>query len=467
MRDEGGSGTEETLAAPAVSASSQKLAQGTTRGANDEDAIIAIEPTIDARVVSVGTITRASSPSLSQPAGDHDDLPVVDPSNYQIVKELARGGMGRILEARDLRLGRPVAIKEVLHGDDSARARFDREVRITARLQHPAIVHVTEAGQWPSGQPFFAMKLIRGKPLDQKISAAKDLGERLSLLTAVTAVTEALAYAHSQSVIHRDLKPANVLVGDFGETVVIDWGIAKDLKDTEEIVSIAPRITEGATIEGSVIGTPSYMPPEQASGARVDERADVYALGALLYQLLAGVPPYVGRTTAEVLSKVLDEAPPPLSTVVPDAPADLVAIVEKAMARVPAQRFPTANEMAVELKRFQQGQLVKSHDYTTRELLVRWIRRNRAAVAVGSIAFATLAVVAIVGMLKILSESGRADAEEVQVRAQADSGMISQARSTLLTDPTEAVAILKRLFPGTAELRAARMIAARPRRSAS
>jgi len=449
VRDDGA--TDETLAA-----TGPVLAKGTTRGS---------DPTVSAELVR--EVTRASSVSQTSEPAVHDTLPVVDRSNYQIVSELARGGMGRILEAHDLRLDRPIAIKEVLHGDEGARARFDREVRITAGLQHPAIVHVTEAGQWPDGQPFFAMKLIRGKPLDVQIAEAKSLTGRLTLLPAVIAVTDALAYAHTRSVIHRDLKPANVLVGDFGETVVIDWGIAKDLSDAEEIVSLTPEVRgsmqlkAGAaeTVVGSVMGTPSYMPPEQANGERVDARADVYALGAMLYQVLAGVPPFIGRTTAEVLAKVLEGAPEPLASIVPDAPIDLITIVEKAMARTPAERFPTANEMVAELKSFQRGMLVKSHDYTTWQLIKRWFRRNRGAVVVGAIAFTALCVVGGVLLWRNVEAQREAEVEATAARAQADHGLIGDARSVLATDPTEALAILKQLSPGSRELRAARMIA--------
>ena len=450
MRDDGA--TDETLAAPATG---PKLARGTTRGS---------DPTVSADLVR--QVTRASSPSLSQPAVESVPvvLPVVERSNYQIISELARGGMGRILEARDLRLDRPIAIKEVLDDDEGARARFDREVRITAGLQHPAIVHVTEAGQWPDGQPFFAMKLIRGKPLDVRIAEAASLTDRLTLLPAVIAVTDALAYAHTQAVIHRDLKPANVLVGDFGETVVIDWGIAKDLSDTEEMVSLRPEVRAvpaGAaeTVAGSVMGTPSYMPPEQANGDRVDARADVYALGAMLYQVLAGVPPFIGRTTAEVLAKVLESAPEPLASIVPDAPSDLITIVEKAMARAPADRFPTANEMVAELKRFQRGMLVKSHDYTTWQLTKRWFARNRGAVLVGAIACVALVVFGGLGLWRIVVERRNTEIEAIEARTQADTRTIAEAKEVLATDPTEALAILKRLSPDTLQLRAARMIA--------
>src|SRR5262249_17423779 len=145
--------------------------------------------------------------------------PVVARSCYSFRSEVASGGMGRILLARDPRADRTVAIKEVLNSDPAAWARFEREARITARLQHPAIVPLYEAGHWPSGEPFFAMKMVEGRPLDKVIAKTEHLEDRLKLLPIVKAVVDALAYAHSRRIIHRDLKPANVLVGDFGETI--------------------------------------------------------------------------------------------------------------------------------------------------------------------------------------------------------------------------------------------------------
>src|SRR5690349_11140156 len=164
--------------------------------------------------------------------GDLDELPSIDPRHYAVGAELARGGMGRILSARDRRLGRAVAIKELLRAAPEARARFEREARITARLQHPAIVSLYEAGRWPGGEPFYVMKLVEGEPLDRKI-AERSFEERLGLVSHVIAVVDALAYAHGKGVIHRDLKPSNVLIGDHGETVVIDWGLAKELGDDD------------------------------------------------------------------------------------------------------------------------------------------------------------------------------------------------------------------------------------------
>src|SRR5262249_19743370 len=141
--------------------------------------------------------------------------------------EIGRGGMGRILRARDRRLGRTVAIKELL--GERWRGHFEREARLTARLQHPAIVSVHEAGRWPSGEPFYAMKYVAGKPLDRAIAARARLADRLALLPSFITVVEAMAYAHSEGIIHRDLKPQNILIGAFGATVIVDWGLAKDL----------------------------------------------------------------------------------------------------------------------------------------------------------------------------------------------------------------------------------------------
>ena len=139
--------------------------------------------------------------------------------------------MGRILAARDLRVGRPVAVKELLGRSPQLAARFEREARVTARLQHPGIVPIYEIGQWPDGTPFYSMRMVEGRTLREAIEAAPTLAARLALLPAVIAATEAVAFAHAQRVIHRDLTPSNVLVGAYGETVVIDWGLAKDLGD--------------------------------------------------------------------------------------------------------------------------------------------------------------------------------------------------------------------------------------------
>ena len=352
---------------------------------------------------------------------DYLDFSVSDPQRYVVGREIARGGMGRILAARDRRLGRPVAIKELLIGSNELRARFEREARITATLQHPAIVSLLEAGAWPGGEPFYVMKLVTGESLDKVIARCPTLDARLALLPNVIAAVDALAYAHSKRVIHRDLKPGNVLVGEFGETVVIDWGLAKDLAATsgEPDVSVGPyRAAPGQTLAGSVMGTPAYMPVEQAQGEAVDERADVYALGAMLYHVLAGVPPYTGKTSDAILDAVVAGPPPPIDARTAGVPPDLVTIVTKAMALAAADRYPTAKQLADDLKKFQTGQLVGAHRYSTWQLLRRWGRRHRTPLAVAAVASVLLGTLGVVSVRRIVreqarTEQSRRDAEEL------------------------------------------------------
>jgi len=365
--------------------------------------------------------------------GDLDELLTVSRDHYSEGAEFARGGMGRIVAARDRRLGRAVggmgrivaardrrlgravALKELLVARPDLRRRFEQEARITGRLQHPSIVPIYECGRWPSGEPFYAMKHIKGRPLSDLIHEARTAGERLTLLPKVTAVAEAIAYAHSRLVIHRDLKPQNVLVGDFGETVVIDWGLAKEL-DVEEVAEDAAEEAEGGegeglTVAGSVMGTPAYMPPEQAKGEAVDERADVYALGAILYNCLGGAPPYRGKTSDQVIGALLAGPPPRLKERQPDLPPDLLSIVDKAMEPEAEDRYPTADALAADLRRYQTGQLVGAHHYGGAALVWRWVRRNRLAVSITSLFLIVLVVVGAVSIQRIVRARNRAETE--------------------------------------------------------
>jgi serine/threonine protein kinase/Tfp pilus assembly protein PilF len=372
--------------------------------------------------------------------GDLPTLPTIPHSAYKGDKEIARGGMGRIVAAEDQRLRRPVALKELIDPSPDQLGRFQREALITARLQHPGIVPVYEAGQWPTGEPFFAMKMVSGRPLDKVIAELRRLDERIALLPRIAAAADAMAYAHSQRVIHRDLKPGNVLIGDFGETVVIDWGLAKDLDASDGLASEerVPRsaserkkkpITDTSstlTVAGAVMGTPAYMAPEQARGEPVDTRADVFALGAMLYHLLAGVPPYNARTATDVIAAAA------LGRVVPleeregaerNAPKDLVAIVERAMEQDPDKRYAHAGELADELRRFMTGQLVGAHHYTLWQRLGRFVKKHRAAVTISTLSviafavFGTLAIRQIVEQRDLANEQ-RMIAESRRVAAE-------------------------------------------------
>ncbi len=352
-------------------------------------------------------------PSPARPPEEPDHLVTVDPAHYRLEHELARGGMGRVRLAHDHRLGRPVAIKELLDQGPEARRRFQLEARLTARLQHPSIINVHEAGVWPTGEPFFAMALIAGRSLGEVVQQSKTVESRLALLPHVLAASDAIAYAHDRGVVHRDLKPANVLVGDYGETVVIDWGVAKQAHDGEARPDSLPP---EATQPGAIVGTPASMAPEQARGDAVDERTDVYALGAMLDHLLSGRPAYDGGPW-DVVAAVRAGPPTPLSSRQPGLPRELLAIVERAMAREPAARYANARAFAADLRRFQSGQLVGAHHYSLGELLVRWVRRNRAAVVVAAVASLTLAVVGVTSVRRVVAAQARAEASRDDAEA--------------------------------------------------
>lgn len=390
---------------------------------------------------------------------------VVAPDRYRMGPEIARGGIGRIVRARDTQLERTVALKELVRDDPIALARFQREIRITAELQHPNIVPLHDAGKWPNGQPFYAMKLVEGQTLAAALREQETQASRLSLVPVLLDVAEALAYAHSQGVVHRDLKPSNILVGPFGETVVIDWGLAKHVEDRDDTDGAEPRrgSAPDETGDGAIIGTPAYMPPEQARGQEVDFRADVYAIGAMLYHLIAGKGPYGGDDRA-VLSKVKDAPPTPLLELSPGAPRDLVAIAAKAMAREPSSRYPTARELAEELRRYTTGGLVGAYRYGVIELLARFFEKQRAIVVTVLIALAALTGVAATGVKRITTERDRARQSAVsEARAHADAEqrvdqlLVEKARALLDRDPTESVAWLKKprtIPPGAATIAA-------------
>ena len=371
--------------------------------------------------MSESTLRPEASPTLpvSSPTGDEVRAgPIVDPVSYELGAEIARGGMGRIVAARDLRLRRAVAIKVLLEPTPELAARFAREASITARLQHPAIVPVHETGRLPSGEPFYAMKLVEGRSLDAEIADRPALADRMKLIPNAIAVVDALAYAHAQHIIHRDLKPANVLVGAFGETVVIDWGLARALDEPDAHGAVATDAKPGLTSAGAVVGTPAFMSPEQAQGDRVDERTDVYALGALLYHIISGAPPFRG-TSANVIAQLLDGPPTPIGELVPRVPSDLAALVTKAMARDPRERYPSARELATDLERFATGQLVAAYHYSPAQRITRAVRRNWQLFAAGAVALVLIAVIATFSVRRIVDE--RAEASRQRDTAHATS----------------------------------------------
>jgi WD40 repeat protein len=390
-----------------------------------------------------------------------------DQDRYDILGEHGRGGLGRVSRAHDRELGRDIAIKELISRGTLSEVRFLREALITARLEHPGIVPVYEAGRWPDGTPFYAMKLVSGRPLRALIAERKTVDDRLALLHHVIAVADAIAYAHGRNIIHRDLKPANVIVGDFGETVVIDWGLAKDLTAAEEPAAgggpFRAHRDEGLTSAGAVLGTPSYMAPEQARGELVDQRADVFAIGAMLWELcsLQKLPAGSSGLRHRILRT-------------PGIDPDLITILEKALDPDPAHRYPDAAALAADLKAFKAGARIAARRYSPWALLAHWIRRHRmlAISLAGAISIAVAS--GILHVRTIATERDRADAavqrlevtndrlghERARAIEQRNTLILAQATAALELDPTRSIEWLETYPADGADWKLAQVIAA-------
>jgi eukaryotic-like serine/threonine-protein kinase len=297
---------------------------------------------------------------LSDDRLNHLRTIVTDPdfgsTKYTIVKELARGGMGTVYLAEDRELNRLVAIKVLNTPDltDDFSNRMVREAQIIARLEHPGIVPVHDVGTLPDGRIFYAMKFVRGSRLDEYAEQGAPLRDRLRKFQAVC---DAVAFAHAHGVIHRDLKPQNIMIGSFGEVLVLDWGVAKCKPqiDAEFRSSISVNTRESAakdTIDGTVIGTRDYMSPEQARGEidQLDERADIYSLGAVLQFLLNDQPK---------VSKAAE------------------AICSKAMARARDSRYASASELSADVGRLLDAEPVSAYRESAVEKVSRWVSKNR------------------------------------------------------------------------------------------
>jgi serine/threonine protein kinase len=357
-----------------------------------------------------GSVTGPRSPALESTLDDRpvgvwgqSQDPGSGPGRYRILKTHGSGGLGVVYKALDAELHREVALKTVRSElSPESRRRFLREAEITAQLEHPGVVPIYGLGSDDRGHPYYAMRLVRGYTLKEAIdrfhqrhqagSSARTSGEGrvqlLKLLERFMAVCNTVAYAHSHGIVHRDLKPSNIMLADFGETLILDWGLAKlvdrselDSDTADRTLAPLPHYDELETLEGSVVGTPSFMSPEQATGLtnRIGPATDIYSLGTTLYTLLTGRVPFDRSDLSQILDRVQRgdfERPRRLN---PKIPRPLEMICLKAMSLRIEDRYQSAKELADDVERWIAGEPVTASRESYLERPLRWTRRSRFA----------------------------------------------------------------------------------------
>ncbi len=371
---------------------------------------------------SQSVTTRRDAPGPVVEPGDRPEV-----AGYEIVGELGRGGMGVVYQARQVLLDRPVALKMIRWGPltgSEERARFHAEAEVVARLQHPHIVQIHEVGE-ADGRPFFSLEFVAGGSLADRLDGTPLPARPAAGL--VELVARAIHWAHRQGVVHRDLKPANILLAPSDRPDAVSLGgdpaAAPRFEPKVSDFGLAKRLDRagGQTQTGAVLGTPSYMAPEQAEGKKdVGPAADVYALGAILYELLTGRPPFNAETPLDTLQQVLTRDPVPPSRLQAKVPRDLETICLKCLEKAPGKRFPSAEELAEDLRRFLDGEPIRARPVGRGEQLVKWARRRPAAAAVTGVSALAAAALVVVGVFwylqKLETDAARIQAAEQKAR---------------------------------------------------
>jgi WD40 repeat protein/tetratricopeptide (TPR) repeat protein len=362
--------------------------------------------------------TQPGDGSQQSPGTDRPALPDLD--GYEVLSELGRGGMGVVFMARQTKLGRPVALKMILSGGRAGTAelaRFRAEAEAIARLQHPNIVQIYEVGE-QGGLPYFTLEFCGGGNLHRKLNGTPlPTREAAVLVETLARATEA---AHRRNIIHRDLKPANILLAEDGTPKITDFGLAKKLDDDS-----------GQTQSGAVVGTPSYMAPEQAGGKnkQLGSATDIYALGAILYECLTGRPPFKAATIMETLRQVASDEPVPPARLQSTVPHDLETICLKCLQKEPARRYESAGALADDLRRFLENRPIVARPVGGVERAVKWARR-RPAIA-GLLGVSVAAALAMVVFSVALLESNE------QLKAANDELGAANTKLTIQTEEAQ------------------------------
>jgi eukaryotic-like serine/threonine-protein kinase len=384
------------------------------------------DPEVDASLALLGDLASTHiAADTSQANRFFTEHPGVQ--RFHVLRPLASGGLGEVFVARDQELHREVALKLIQEqhaGDPRSRTRFQFEAQITGRLEHPGVIPVYGLGVDERGRAYYAMRFVRGESLKDSIARfhretgqTREAGERSlafrELLSRFVDVCNTMAYAHGRGILHRDLKPANIMLGPYGETLVVDWGLAKAAGSADGEPSTRDRTLElfrasdgGATEPGSWLGTPSYMSPEQAAG-QIDQlgpASDVYSLGATLYNLLTGKIAFDDRDVFTLLGKIRAGDFPPPRSVDPTIDPALESVCKKAMALSPADRYASCRALADDVKRWAADEPVSSWRESIRDRARRWAKRNRTAVAAAAVAV----VAAVIGLSAVLVVQTRA-----------------------------------------------------------
>ncbi len=376
------------------------------------------EPAAEAGVQGAWSNLSSHTPGPNQPS------PTTDFGDYELLEEIARGGMGVVYKARQRSLNRLVAVKMVLGGplaSNSLRQRFLSEAQVVANLQHPNIVAIHEAGEH-AGQPFFAMDYVQGRSLAEILRNGPLEPQRAAAY--VKTIAEAVQYAHSRGILHRDLKPPNILIDASDQPRITDFGLAKRLDDAAVCTLEGPL-----TVTGQVLGSPNFMAPEQAQGLQRDvgPASDVYSMGALLYHLLTGRPPFQAATLSEVLRQVIATEPAPPRLLNADVPRDLETICVKCLEKDIRRRYPSAQALADELGRLLRGEPILARPLGRAGKAAKWCRRNPFPAAALGVALLSLSF----GLAGIAWEWRRAEAEALVARRNAYAADMKEVQRAL------------------------------------